>query len=1165
MNREQRAHQLAEQALTLPPEMIALFVSDECGDDVELRTLVVSMLGAELAASGLAARLSQSGRTRDNERQLSLESLMRIDEICRQFEQAYNSGGAHLSIADALKDVDSTERGHLLTELVLLEVDYRSRQGDRPTRDEYLAVFPHYKHAIEAAYSRIAKSEQRKQQDQMDLGDRYEILSTVGAGGMGKVYHAIDTRLGREVAIKVVNLGRHDDEELKERFAREMRAVATLSHPNIVSLFDYAEHRGTSFAVMEFIKGRTLRQKVSDGMSCQEAIDVVAGIAAALEAAHARNIMHRDIKPDNVIVSADGAVKVVDFGLARQESLPTEQELTATAMVPGTFPYMSPEQANGAEVTCATDIFSLGTVLYEMLTGTNPFRASSVPRTLQNVSAANPPPLSDFVKDVPQQLASLTRAMLHSNPDQRPTAKQVAEAVNLICDSRATYGTDSSSFKKPYDSSTLVATSVPTNLSLRPARLTGRQQVIAEVSNRLVDHSIVTIVGPGGVGKTSVAMEVARRNLEEYPGGVWFCDFASLRKSDDVAEVVAAVLDGHAGASCDLNELVERLVGPPTMLVFDNCEHLIDAAADLAELLVRRVANLTILTTSREMLDVSTEYVFRLDGVPCVGPASDAARLFAARADAVAGYKSCADSQALVERIVSKLEGLPLAIELAASKLSAMSLEELLQSLDDPDWIGGRRRRSQGRQGTMERAIAWSFDLLDGSEQDVLLALSVFGSWFTSEAASEICEAKVHAGSCLRRLVEQSVIIRKETKGKSQYRLLEPIRQFCQARIDAEANARARKRHAYFYAQRAAALGRGISGENELACLDALNAEWSDIRIALAWGRENKVIEVAVDSIIPMARTIFFQMRTEAYQWLQAAMSVFGSKITARADVNWLSALASYATGDDEQAADYLRRSEAIAFTSQAAWVWYVVLCAEGRLDEAIDAFDRGRKLAEESGDPLELRWFRCSAMLVTALALRNAADPRVDHELKASTEFLSRHDWPTGESMVCVGQMTVAIQRGKLALAADYNRRAAEIATASGNLSLLAATTFVASGLEDQSKNAPERLLTAIGYLRSNIEKGDKKHLTLAVRSIIIGLVDCGHLEIAARCSAILKRHSRTRYTNSLTPRYLPTLNRLRKTLGETEFKRLQQDGAELTEQDIVELAEQALKSTGG
>src|SRR6476660_7199241 len=201
----------------------------------------------------------------------------------------------------------------------------------------------------------------------------YEILSALGAGGMGEVYRARDARLDRDVAVKVLPAGVAADPEALARFDREMRAVAALSHPNILAIFDLGREAGVSYAIMELLEGETLRERLADGpLSSRKAADYALQICEGLAAAHEKGIVHRDLKPENLFVTKNEFVKILDFGLARrgdpvtadQENAPTVAQLTVPGMLLGTIGYMSPEQACGREADARSDIFSFGAILF---------------------------------------------------------------------------------------------------------------------------------------------------------------------------------------------------------------------------------------------------------------------------------------------------------------------------------------------------------------------------------------------------------------------------------------------------------------------------------------------------------------------------------------------------------------------------------------------------------------------------------------------------------------------------------------------------------------------------------------------------------------------------------------------------------------------------------
>ncbi|HKF41964.1 MAG TPA: protein kinase, partial [Thermoanaerobaculia bacterium] len=255
----------------------------------------------------------------------------------------------------------------------------------------------------------------------------YEVLAPIGAGGMGEVYRARDTRLDREVAVKVLPGSVASDPEAVARFEREARAVAALSHPNILSLHDFGAQAGVVFAVMELLEGRTLGTLLEEGpLPPRRAGAIAREVAEGLAAAHSKGIVHRDLKPENVFVSKEGHAKILDFGLARDlrvsakedTSAPTERPLTEPGAVMGTVGYMSPEQVRGLPLDHRSDVFSFGAVLYEMLSGSRAFRKPTSAETMTAILKEEPPELASS-SGLASSLDQVARRCLEKNPESR--------------------------------------------------------------------------------------------------------------------------------------------------------------------------------------------------------------------------------------------------------------------------------------------------------------------------------------------------------------------------------------------------------------------------------------------------------------------------------------------------------------------------------------------------------------------------------------------------------------------------------------------------------------------------------------------------------------------------------------------------------------------------
>jgi eukaryotic-like serine/threonine-protein kinase len=274
----------------------------------------------------------------------------------------------------------------------------------------------------------------------------YQIIGLLGAGGMGEVYRAKDTRLDRIVAIKVLPPHLSTNADLRRRFEQEARAVSGLNHPHICALYDIGAQDGTHYLVMEYLDGETLRSRLGSGsLSVRKAIDFAVQIASALSSAHEKGVVHRDLKPENIFITRDERIKLLDFGLAHYapaeavanvSMTPTRAKMTEPGMVMGTVGYMSPEQVRGQEIDSRSDIFSLGTVLYEMLTGRAPFARETSAETMTAILREDPSELQGSGKNIPIGLASVVQRCMEKKPDLRfQTAQDLAFALQMTSQS----------------------------------------------------------------------------------------------------------------------------------------------------------------------------------------------------------------------------------------------------------------------------------------------------------------------------------------------------------------------------------------------------------------------------------------------------------------------------------------------------------------------------------------------------------------------------------------------------------------------------------------------------------------------------------------------------------------------------------------------------------
>ncbi len=277
----------------------------------------------------------------------------------------------------------------------------------------------------------------------------YEVIAPLGAGGMGEVYRARDTRLGRDVAVKVLPATFSADPDRLHRFEQEACAAGALNHPNILIVHDIGTHDGSPYVISELLEGETLRARISVAMLPQRrAVDYALQIAHGLAAAHDKGIVHRDLKPDNIFITKDGRVKILDFGLAKltqadgdqsQTDIPTRRVDTGPGVVMGTAGYMSPEQVRGVKIDHRSDIFSFGAILYEMLSGHRAFHGESAADTMSAILKEDPPDLSGTNHNVSPALERLLDHCLEKNPEERfHSARDLSFALEALSGSSTT-------------------------------------------------------------------------------------------------------------------------------------------------------------------------------------------------------------------------------------------------------------------------------------------------------------------------------------------------------------------------------------------------------------------------------------------------------------------------------------------------------------------------------------------------------------------------------------------------------------------------------------------------------------------------------------------------------------------------------------------------------
>jgi predicted ATPase len=638
----------------------------------------------------------------------------------------------------------------------------------------------------------------------------------------------------------------------------------------------------------------------------------------------------------------------------------------------------------------------------------------------------------------------------------------------------------------------------PTPGNLRPAMTSfvGRETDIAEVLAALRAHRLVTLTGVGGVGKTRLALEVASRSMNDYADGVWMIELAQVGDPDAVPEVVAATMGITQQPGLSMTESITRaLDGRSRLLVFDNCEHVLDAAGDIIEAIFAHSSTVAALATSREGLRLSDEQLWPVPSLDVrAGPDSAAATLFIDRAQAVAPGASLTvpGEAAVAVEICHRLDGIPLAIELAASRLMSMTVTEVRDRLDDRFRLLVGSRRGLERHQTLRHAVQWSYDMLDDNEKGVLTRCSVFAGGFDLAGACAVTASDDELGTLdiLDALVRKSLLVADRTSGKTRFSMLETIRQFAEEQmVLGDGGDQARSAHARHFARRQTEILALWDSPRQREAYDWFTTELANLRTGFRWAADHDDLDTAAaiavnatflgylveqwepiawaEELIPHAEAVQHPLLAQLYVGAAycaavgraddfvrhadaAAAAIAGGQFDDVYEGYECAVAAGYNTiGRPDLAVEWCRdtiaRNPGIPTHAQA--VMAIALAVTGATDEALDASKDMLAVADSADNPS-----LASASLLAYGWVRRRTDPSASYEALRKAWTIAEESRVRQQASIAAGLLSgLAASRGELTEAFEYIAHTIRYYHDSGTNELMRVTLGILVVLLDQ------------------------------------------------------------------------------------------------------------------
>lgn len=691
------------------------------------------------------------------------------------------------------------------------------------------------------------------------IGERYEIIAEIGAGGMGTVFRGLDHQSGQPVAIKQLKQELAQP-ELIERFKREGEALRQLNHPNIVKMLDAIEQDGQHYLVIEYLPAGDLNNLLKqEALSIERTVQIALELADALTRAHHLKIIHRDLKPANVLIAEDGTPRLTDFGIAHMEQ---QERVTETGGVIGTVDYLAPEAfRDNEEVDSRSDIWAFGVMLFEMLTGMRPFHAEKMSQIIMAILSEPTPDLEALRPDCPVALTDLVNRMLEKDRNARiPSVRLVGAELEAILQGRAP---SVSGFRSAipletgyFDTPVPITDLLKHNLPLQTTPFVGREQELSELT-RLIEHPgtrLLTLLAPGGMGKTRLALETAQGLVNRagkngspegvaFSNGIYFVGLAALTAPEFIVSTIAEAIgfQFYPGGE-PKQQLLDYFREKSLLLVMDNFEHVLEGADLVADILAQASA-VKVLVTSRERLNLSGEVLFALSGMdfPDWETPADALDYAAVKLFIQSARRTRPDFELMerdltyLARICRLVAGMPLGIVLAAAWLEALTLKEISEEIARSfDFLETELRDVPERQRSVRGVFDYSWNRLAEAERSVFNRLSVFQGGFGREAAQHVSGATLKQ---LTALVNKSLLRRDPEGGR--YHVHELLRQYASHKLEASGEPEAiRDAHSTFYLNLLRERQTNLEGGSQREAIQEIEEDIENVRAAWLWAAQ---------------------------------------------------------------------------------------------------------------------------------------------------------------------------------------------------------------------------------------------------------------------------------------------------------------------------------------